>query len=63
MGCRQVQPENPALEALVDDCMDLRVKISLLMDAKDRDHASLRKMLQELHALEECISTERSARA
>jgi hypothetical protein len=63
VGYRQVRPGNPELEALMDECMDLRVQISLLMDAKERDDFRLSVMLKELNALEKRISTERPARA
>jgi len=63
VGYRQVRPENPELEALMDECMDLRVKISLLMHANERDDIRLGVMRKELNALEKRISTERPDRA
>jgi hypothetical protein len=58
MAHREIKP-NPELDALVDDCVDLRIKINLAMDAEKRDDAHLHEMVRKLAVLEQQIEKHR----
>ena len=53
---------DPAVDTLIDDCVDLRIKISVLMDSEDIDHARLTKLLGELGQIERRIERQRQRR-
>ena len=54
-GTRALHPVNPRLEALLAQRDDLRVQISLLLDAKRPDYGQIRSLEQELAAIERQI--------
>ena len=53
MGYRVYRVDSE-LDRLIDECLDLRVKISL---STDDDSAEVRAMRREINRLEKCIDT------
>jgi hypothetical protein len=49
---RVPRPDNPALEKLLDERDHIRVQISLLHDAEERDAKALKDLQERLVALE-----------
>ena len=47
---------NAELRALREQCLDIRVQLSLLMDTQSQEHATIATLLSELAHLETRIS-------
>ena len=56
MGHRQARPDDPAYDALLDRCMDLRVQVSLMGDAEQRDEQRFGRLVRDLAELEKRLA-------
>lgn len=56
---RRVVPENPRLEALLDEIDHIRIRLSLLMDAQPPDEAEIAELHRQLHDLERRIAAKK----
>ena len=53
---RRVAPQNPRLEALLDEMDHIRIRLSLLMDDQPSDEAEIAELRRQLHDLERRIA-------
>ena len=55
----RIKKHDGALDTLVEELLDLRVKLSLAIEAKRRDDVAITTMLEDLSKLEAAISKRR----
>jgi hypothetical protein len=53
---RRVLPENPRLEALLDELDHIRIRLSLLLEGQPPDEVEIAELHRQLHDLERRIA-------
>jgi hypothetical protein len=62
MGNRHLHPDNPSLEALLDERDHLRIQISLIAEADNVNEDNITELLKQLDDLERRIAATQRTR-